>query len=95
MLQLQIEKSFKKDLNKANKSGLYAKQDFSNLKDIIEKLQNSKIIDSKYKRHQLKGVLKDFEAVHIKYDWVMIFQTTEKVLTLIMLGAHTQVYKKF
>jgi len=95
MLEIKIEKSFKKDIEKAKKGGKYSKKDFEILKRIIEKLQLQKEIEPQYKRHNLKGDMKSFEAIHIKSDWLLIFKVDNKYLNLIMLGKHTQVYKKF
>lgn len=95
MLELKIEKSFKKDLERDKKSGQYLSEDFDLLKTIILLLQKHITLDSRYKRHPLKGNLKYFESVHIKNDWLLIFKVDEQYLNLIMLGKHTQVYKKF
>ena len=95
MLKIKIEKSFKKDIDKAKKSGNYSKKDFELLKKLIECLQNQKEIELKHKRHFLKGNMKDYEVIHIKPDWLLVFKVDEEFLNLIMLGKHTQVYKKF
>jgi len=95
VLKIKIEKSFKKDIEKAKKSGKYSKEDFELLKKIIENLENEREIHSKYKRHFLKGSMKEYEVIHIKADWLLVFKTEEECLSLIMLGKHTQVYKKF
>jgi len=95
VLKIKIEKSFKKDIEKAKKSGNYSKNDFDILKQIIDNLANQKEIDNKFKRHLLNGNLKGYEAIHIKSDWVLIFKTDKEYLNLVMIGKHTQVYKKF
>ena len=95
MLKLKIEKSFRKDIERDKKSGHYLNKDFELLKHIISLLQNQITLQSKYKRHSLKGNLEQFESVHIKNDWLLIFKVDEQYLNLVMLGKHTQVYKKF
>lgn len=95
MVEIKLEKSFKKDIERDKKSGKYSIEDFEELKNIIKKLQNSEEIEQKYKRHPLKGNMLEFESIHIKNDWLLIFKIDENYLTLIMLGKHTQVYKKF
>jgi len=95
VLKIKIEKSFKKDIDKAKKSGNYSKKDFELLKSIIENLENEKEIEIQYKRHPLKGDMKGYEAIHIKSDWLLVFKIDEGYLNLVMLGKHTQVYKKF
>ena len=95
MLKIKIEKSFKKDIEKAKKSGNYSSNDFKLLKKIIENLEHEKEIDSQYKRHPLKGDMKGYESIHIKSDWLLVFKIDKEYLNLVMLGKHTQVYKKF
>ena len=95
MLEIIIEKSFKKDIERDKKSGQYSDKDFEVLKSIIVLLQNQENLNQKHKRHPLKGKLKHYESVHVKTDWLLIFKVDERYLTLVMLGKHTQVYKKF
>jgi mRNA interferase YafQ len=95
LLEIKIEKSFKKDISRDKKSGNYSVEDFNTLKILISKLQTLNGIDEKYKRHILKGSMSNLESIHVKGDWLLIFSVDEKYLNLIMLGKHTQVYKKF
>ena len=96
MLKIKIEKSFKKDIERDKKSGNYSKKDFGLLKSVIISLQNQDEIDRKFKRHPLKGDMKGFESIHVKKnDWLLIFKVDEEFLSLLMIGKHTQVYKKF
>lgn len=95
MLEIIIEKSFKKDIARDKICGKYSKNDFEILKILINSLQNQESIDKIYKRHFLKGDLLGFECVHIKNDWLLIFKIEEDFLYLTMLGSHSQVYKKF
>lgn len=95
MLQIKIEKSFKKDIHRDKHSGQYSENDFKILKSIIFSLQNQETIDPKYKRHPLKRRMSGFESIHLKNDWLLIFKTDDNFLHLIMLGKHTQVYQKF
>ena len=95
MLEIRIEKSFKKDIEREKKSGVYAKSDFELLKRIITDLQHKREINQKFKRHPLKGNMRGFESLHLKSDWLLIFKVDDVFLNLVMLGKHTQVYKKF
>ena len=95
MLEIKIEKSFQKDIERDKKSGKYKIEDFEELKSIIKKLQNKEEIDIKHKRHPLKANMLELESIHIKNDWLLIFCVDETYLNLIMLGKHTQVYKKY
>jgi len=95
LLEIKIEKSFRKDIERDEKSGQYSSKDFKILKSIITSLQNQDNLNPKYKRHSLRGELKDFESVHVKNDWLLIFRIDKQYLNIVMLGKHTQVYKKF
>lgn len=95
MLTINLEKSFKKDISRDKKCGKYSQNDFEILKIIIKKLELEEEIDSIYKRHNLKGEMKDFEAIHLENDWILIFKIIDNDLFLNMLGTHSQVYKKF
>jgi mRNA interferase YafQ len=95
VLGIRIEKAFKKDIARDKKSGHYSQNDFELLKTIIVDLQNKIEIDEKFKRHPLKGTMKGFESIHLKGDWLLIFKVDKEFLSLVMLGKHTQVYKKF
>lgn len=95
MLAIRIEKTFKKDIVQAKKSGKFSKKDWALFQYVISELQQQNTIDPQYKRHALKGKLKDFESIHLKFDWILIFSITEQYLNLVMLGSHTQVYQKF
>ncbi len=94
-LTIKADKSFQKDILKAQKSGMYAPRDFTCLQAIITDLTLGSDINPKHKRHCLKGNLKDFESIHVKYDWLLIFKVDAVFLNLVMLGSHVQVYKKF
>ncbi len=95
MVEIKIEKSFQKDIERDKKSGAYKSEDFEELKSIIKKLQSGEEIDKKYKQHPLKGTMLELESLHVKNDWLLIFSIDTKYLHLIMLGKHTQVYKKY
>ena len=94
-MEIKIEKSFKKDIQRDNKSGKYSQKDFELLKSIITSLQIQEKIDKKFRRHPFKGNMNGYESIHIKNNWLLIFKIEEKYLTLVMLGKHTQIYQKF
>jgi len=95
LLEIKIEKSFKKDIARDKKSGIYSVENFNMLKTLISNLQALNTIDIKYKRHPLKGAMSSLESLHVKGDWLLVFSIDEKYLNLMMFGKHTQVYKKF
>ena len=82
MLEIRVEKSFKKDIARDKKSGHYNQSDFEILKTMISDLQNEQEIDEKFKRHPLKGTMKGFESIHFKGDWLLIFKVDDEFLSL-------------
>ena len=96
MLEIKIEKHYKKDIERDKLSGKYSKLDFEVLKNIIISLQEEKPIDLIYKRHNLISNFKGYEVIHVKNDWLLIFKidTYIQTLFLVALGTHNQVSKK-
>jgi len=95
MREIALSKDFKKDVQRDKISGKYKNEDFETLKAIISDLHLNNPIDLQYKRHSLKGDLKGYECIHVKNDWLLVFKGDNESLKLVMLGKHTQVYKKF
>lgn len=58
MLEVRMEKSFKKDFQRDKHQGGFNDKDFELLRNIIEQLQKQENIHQKYKRRPLKGKLK-------------------------------------
>ena len=94
MLKIKIEKGFKKDIKRDEKSGKYSQLDFETLKHIIKTLQEKKPVDPIHEKHSLHGTLRGYEAVHVKNDWVLIFKVEKLFLILAMIGTHSQIYKE-
>jgi len=84
VLEIRIEKSFKKDIQRDKKSGNYSAKDFNLLKEIV-----------RFKRHILSGNMRSYEVIHIKNDWLLVFKIDRHYLNLVMIGKHPYVYKKF
>lgn len=95
MLNIKVEKSFKKDIKRDQKSGLYSDHDFNQLKNVIRILQTEDELEARYRNHPLKGEMQEYNSVHIKNDWILIYSIQGNSLLLAMLGKHTQVYRKF
>lgn len=94
MLRIKVEKRFKKDVDRDRRRGKYSQLDFEILKHTITTLQEGKPVDHIYKRHSLLGPSKEYEAIHIKSDWILIFKVEKPFLILVMIGSYPQVYKK-
>jgi mRNA-degrading endonuclease YafQ of YafQ-DinJ toxin-antitoxin module len=57
VLEIKIEKAFKKDIARDKRSGLYTDDDFELLNTMINDLKIEKEIEEKFKRHPLKDIL--------------------------------------
>lgn len=87
---LEYTTKFKKNYKKMMKRGL-KREDFQL---VIEKLQNGKKLDKKYKDHVLKGKYKGFHECHIQPDWLLIYKIQDDVLilTLVDTGTHADLF---
>ena len=46
----------------------------------------------KYCDHELKGNLKDYRECHIKPDLLLIYEPNDKVIQLVRIGSHSELY---
>ena len=89
MLELEASRKFLKEYDSYSKI-----IDISIVDEVIIKLMNNEILESKYKDHKLKGNLKDFRECHIKSDLLLMYQIKENTLYLARLGTHNALFKK-
>ncbi|EME3580355.1 type II toxin-antitoxin system YafQ family toxin [Enterococcus faecium] len=89
-LKLRYTNRFKKQLKKALKMG-YKEKD---LQEVVELLQTRQELPKKYKNHNLVGNYSGFKELHIKSDWLLIYQILEDELVLLLIetGTHTVTY---
>lgn len=80
---------FKKDFDKIRKQGKILKL----LLDVINILECSLPIDSKYKDHALKVDYKGFRDIHIQPDWLLIYKVDNDKLILYRTGSHSDLFK--
>lgn len=90
--ELEYGGKFLKDLKLAKRRGLNLKD----LTDVIDMLQEGKILPSKYRDHLLTGNYKGFRECHINPDWLLIYKKKEaiKVVSLYRTGSHSDLFKK-
>ena len=80
---------YRKDYRKAVKQG----KDTILLDKLINMLANDEKLPRKYKDHQMKGHESKYRELHIKKDWMLVYQKTDKgelVLILQRLGSHSE-----
>ena len=90
--KLEYGGKFLKDLKLAKRRGLNLKD----LTDVIDMLQEGKILPLKYRDHLLTGNYKGFRECHINPDWLLIYKKKEaiKVVSLYRTGSHSDLFKK-
>ena len=83
-----FSKKFKKDFKKVSKDNKII------LKDVVDKLANDEILESKYKDRALKGNYVGFRECHIKPDLLLIYRKNKNILELYLasLGNHNSVF---
>jgi len=83
---------FEKNLRLLNKRHY----DMSLLTKVIKILANGDKIPAKYKNHSLTGNWKNFQELHIKPDWLLIYKYENDVLvlTLSATGTHSDLFSK-
>ena len=90
--EVQYSKEFRKGLKKLKND----KNSLNLVRNIIKKLANNEILESKYKDHKLIGKYAGFRECHIKPDLLLIYKKKEEVLilTCIDLGSHSELFRK-
>jgi len=95
LLQIKLDKQFKKDLKRDQKSGQYTQVDFTTLKSIMDSLIEANEPDEKYLPHKLIGEWKGYSECHIKPNWLLIYKQTQTEINFARVGTHQQLFKKF
>lgn len=90
MLEIQYEKSFKKDFKRMLKRGYNQEH----LKDVLSLLVEQKALPEKYKDHNLSGNYKGYRECHIESDWLLIYKIYDDKLVLVLTrtGSHSDLF---
>lgn len=91
MRRIRRTSKFKKDIERLKSRN----QDFSYLKEVIEKLyKKEKLNPSRYRPHKLLGEYEDCWECHIKNDWLLIWFFDENGdLVLVRTGSHSDLFQ--
>ena len=95
MLEIRLDKQFKKDIKRDQKAGKYSKDDFETLKSIMDTLIDAEDIDEQYLTHKLVGDWKGYWECHIKPNWLLIYKQTPTQINFARLGTHQQLFKNY
>ncbi len=88
MLELVRKSRFKKDFKKLASSG----KDLEKLAEVIRTLQVEKLLEERYRDHQLTGDYIGHRECHLSPDWLLIYQATETELILVRTGSHNELF---
>lgn len=90
MLEIQYEKSFKKDFKRMLKRGYNQEH----LKDVLSLLAEQKALPEKYKDHNLSGNYEGYRECHIEPDWLLIYKIYDDKLVLVVTrtGSHSDLF---
>lgn len=63
--------------------------------EVIDSIATGKVLDRKYKDHQLKGQLKEFRDCHVKNDLVLIYKLNKDILilTAVDINSHSNLFR--
>ena len=93
MLSIKQTASFKKDLKResAGESRIILKE---RLWHIVAHLADCKPLAVRYYDHDLKGDWQGYRECHIAPDLLLLYRTTDEILTLVRLGSHSEIFGK-
>ncbi len=91
MLELEVHKTFIKDLNKAQLNSTNSTKLFL----YISELLNGEDLPKEARNHTLSGEWSDAQEFHISGDLLVIYMIDENTLQLIRIGTHSQLFKKY
>ncbi len=90
--QVQWTKQYKKDVKLAKKRNYKMEELYS----VVEKLANDEILEERYHDHNLEGNWEGHRELHIRSDWLLIYQKKDNLLILELsrTGTHSDLFGK-
>ena len=90
--QVQWTKQYKKDVKLAKKRNYKMEELYS----IVEKLANDEILEERHHDHSLEGNWEGHRELHIRSDWLLIYQKKDNLLILELsrTGTHSDLFGK-
>lgn len=88
MLKPVYERSFERELKKAQKRGL----DMNKLKAVMTDLINEKPLAEKHRNHKLKGNFIGYWECHITPDWLLIYKKDRDNIYFVRMGTHSDLF---
>lgn len=90
--QVQWTKQYKKDVKLAKKRNYKMEELYS----IVEKLANDEPLEERYHDHSLEGNWAGHRELHIRPNWLLIYQKKDNLLILELsrTGTHSDLFGK-
>ena len=90
MYSIIYTNKFKKGFKLCSKRNL----DISKLREVVNTLQETGKLPSKYKPHKLQGIYSGLWECHIEPDWLLIWEQNEQQLVILLLqtGTHSDLF---
>ena len=90
--QVQWTKQYKKDVKLAKKRNYKMDELYS----VVEKLANNEILEERYHDHSLEGNWEGHRELHIRPNWLLIYQKKDNLLILELsrTGTHSDLFGK-
>ena len=90
--QIKWTSRYKKDIKLAKKRNYNIEE----LEQVVFKLANGQPLEGKYCDHALEGNWKDHRELHIRPDWLLIYQIKNDILILELsrTGTHADLFGK-
>ena len=90
--QIRWTNQYKKDVKLAKKRNY----NISELLEVVKKLSFGLPLEEKYKDHALEGNWKNHRELHIRPDWLLIYQIKDDMLILELsrTGTHSDLFNK-
>jgi mRNA interferase YafQ len=63
------------------------------LRTVIEILAAGQQLSAKYRDHKLLGQWSDYRECHLTGDWLLIYKSSQGILTLERTGSHSDLFK--
>ena len=90
--QVQWTKQYKKDVKLAKKRNYKMEELYS----VVEKLANDEPLEERYHDHSLEGNWAGHRELHIRPNWLLIYQKKDNllILELTRTGTHSDLFGK-
>ena len=90
--QIRWTNQYKKDVKLARQRNY----NISELLEVVKKLSFGLPLEEKYKDHALEGNWKNHRELHIRPDWLLIYQIKDDILILELsrTGTHSDLFNK-